>query len=55
MLKLVAEGLTNGEMAEKLFASKGTVETHRQNIIAKTQATNTAALIRLAAGRGLIS
>ena len=55
VLKLVAEGLTNGEIAEKLFASKRTVETHRQNIIAKTQATNTAALIRLAAGRGLIS
>ena len=55
VLKLIAEGLTNGEIAEKLFASKRTVETHRQNIIAKTQAKNTAAPIRLAVGRGLIS
>ena len=55
VLKLIAEGLTNGEIAEKLFTSKRTVETHRQNIIAKTQAKNTAALIRLAVSQGLIS
>ena len=55
VLALVADGLTNAEIAEHLFTSKRTVETHRQNIIAKTQATNTAAFIRLAAGRGLIS
>ena len=55
VLKLIAEGLTNGEIADKLFTSKRTIETHRQNIIAKTQAKNTAALIKLAVGRGLIS
>lgn len=55
VLKLIAEGLTNGEISEKLFTSKRTIETHRQNIIAKTQAKNTAALIRLAVSRGLIS
>ena len=54
VLKLIAEGLTNGEIAEKLFTSKRTIETHRQNIIAKTQAKNTAALIKLAVSRGLI-
>ena len=31
------------------------LETHRQNIVAKTQAKNTAALIKLAVSRGLIS
>ena len=55
VLKLIAEGLTNGEIAARLFTSKRTIETHRQNIIAKTQAKNTAALIKLAVGRGLIS
>ena len=55
VLKLIAEGLTNSEISDKLFTSKRTIETHRQNIIAKTQAKNTAALIKLAVGRGLIS
>jgi DNA-binding NarL/FixJ family response regulator len=55
VLKLIAEGLTNSEIADKLFTSKRTIETHRQNIIGKTQAKNTAALIKLAVSRGLIS
>jgi DNA-binding NarL/FixJ family response regulator len=55
VLKLIAEGLTNAEISDKLFTSKRTIETHRQNIIAKTQAKNTAALIKLAVSRGLIS
>ncbi|MFD1468499.1 response regulator [Hymenobacter caeli] len=55
VLKLIAEGLTNNEIADKLFTSKRTVETHRQNIIGKTRAKNTAALIKMAISRGLIS
>jgi len=55
VLKLIAEGLTNSEISDQLFTSKRTIETHRQNIIAKTQAKNTAALIKLAVSRGLIS
>ncbi|TGD81579.1 response regulator [Hymenobacter wooponensis] len=54
VLRLIAEGLTNAEIADKLFTSKRTVETHRQNIIEKTQAKNTAALIRYAMSQGLI-
>lgn len=55
ILRLLAEGLTTGEMAEKLFTSKRTVETHRQNILEKTQTKNTAALIRLAMTQGLLA
>ena len=54
VLKLIAEGLTNAEIADQLFASKRTIETHRQNIIEKTNAKNTAALIRYAMSHGLI-
>ena len=54
VLQLIAEGLTNAEIADKLFTSKRTIETHRQNIIEKTQTRNTAALIRYAMGAGMI-
>jgi DNA-binding NarL/FixJ family response regulator len=54
VLKLIAEGLTNAEIADKLFTSKRTIETHRQNIIEKTQAKNTAALIKYAMETGLL-
>jgi DNA-binding NarL/FixJ family response regulator len=55
VLQLVASGLTNAEIADKLFTSKRTVETHRQNILEKTGAKNTAALVRYAVGRGWLS
>ena len=54
VLALVADGLTNAEIAEHLFTSKRTVETHRQNIMDKTQTRNTATLIKLAARQGLL-
>ncbi|MCC2547303.1 response regulator transcription factor [Hymenobacter sp. BT175] len=54
VLRLIAEGLTNAEIADKLFTSKRTIETHRQNIIEKTQAKNTAALIKYAMNEGII-
>ena len=55
ILKLIADGLTNAEIADKIFTSKRTVETHRQNIIEKTKAKNTAALIKYAIGKGIIN
>ncbi|GAA4013490.1 response regulator transcription factor [Hymenobacter fastidiosus] len=55
VLQLIAEGLTNAEMADKLFTSRRTIETHRQNIIEKTQAKNTAALVKYALNQGLIA
>jgi DNA-binding NarL/FixJ family response regulator len=54
VLSLVAEGFTNAEIAGRLFTSKRTIETHRQNIMEKTQTRNTAALIKLAARQGLL-
>lgn len=54
VLKLIAEGMTNAEIADKLFTSKRTIESHRQNIIEKTQVKNTAALIKYALNNGLI-
>jgi DNA-binding NarL/FixJ family response regulator len=45
VLKLIAEGYTAEKIADKIFTSRRTVETHRQNILEKTKAKNTANLI----------
>jgi DNA-binding NarL/FixJ family response regulator len=55
VLGLIAEGLTNAEIAEKLFTSKRTVEGHRLNLMNKTNSKNSAALIKFAVLNGLIS
>ncbi|MFD1467783.1 response regulator [Hymenobacter caeli] len=55
VLQLLADGLTTNQIAARLFTSTRTVETHRQNILEKTQTKNTAALIRLAVIEGLLS
>lgn len=55
MLKLITDGLTKAEIAEKLFTSKRTIDSHRQPIIEKTQAKNTAALVKYALSRGIIN
>ena len=54
VLALIADGLTNSEIADKLFISTTTVDTHRKNLLSKFQAKNTATLIRLAAHFQLI-
>jgi len=48
VLGLIAEGLTNPQIAEKIFVSVTTVDTHRKNLIMKLEAKNTADLVRLA-------
>lgn len=50
----IAEGLTNNQIAAKLFVSPSTVDTHRKNMLTKLQVNNTAALIRLAVENGLV-
>ena len=54
VLKLIAEGLTNQEIADKLFVSVSTVDSHRKNLISKLHAKNTAALVRTALETKLI-
>lgn len=54
VLELIAEGMTNQEIAEKLFISATTVDTHRKNLMLKFQAKNVAALINLASKAGLV-
>lgn len=45
VLGLIMRGLTNQEIADKLFIGYETVRSHRKNILDKTGAKNTAALI----------
>jgi DNA-binding NarL/FixJ family response regulator len=47
VLELIANGLTNNEMAERLFISASTIDTHRKNLLAKFGARNTASLIKI--------
>lgn len=54
VLQLIAEGLINKEIAEKLFISTTTVDTHRNSLLSKFDVKNTANLIRLAAQFNLI-
>lgn len=48
VLQLIADGMTNNEMAKKLFVSVATIDTHRKHLLEKFNAKNTASLIRIA-------
>ncbi|MEN8119737.1 MAG: response regulator transcription factor [Bacteroidota bacterium] len=48
VLKLISEGLTYKEIAEKLFISARTVETHRNNILEKLNLNNNIELVKYA-------
>lgn len=54
ILAEAAKGLTTNQMAEKLFISPHTVESHRKNLIEKFQTTNLSSVIKLAIEYGLI-
>lgn len=53
ILRLIAQELTNNEIAERLFISMYTVETHRKNLIRKIGVKNTAGLVKYAMQQGL--
>jgi two-component system response regulator NreC len=54
VLRLVAQGHTNRQIADKLTLSVRTVESHRANLMAKLQAHSRVELVRYAAGHGLL-
>ena len=48
VLRLICKEYSNAEIAEKLFLSVSTVETHRKNLIAKLGVNNTVGLVKFA-------
>ena len=54
VLQLIAQEYTNIEIAEKLYISRRTVDTHRRNLLQKLGAKNSIGLIRFAYNNGLI-
>ena len=54
ILSLIADGLTNHEIANRLFISCSTVDSHRKNLLLKFNAKNTAILIKTAVSNGII-
>jgi DNA-binding NarL/FixJ family response regulator len=54
VLELIAEGLTNQEIAAKLFLTSTTIDSHRRNMLRKFNVRNMAALIKIAVSNHLI-
>lgn len=54
MLKLIVEGLTNTEIAERIFLSPETIRGYRKNLLLKLGAKNTAVLVKIAIEHKLI-
>ena len=54
VLKLIAQEFSNSEIAEKLYISIRTVDTHRRNLLEKLGAKNTAGLVKFAIQKGLV-
>jgi DNA-binding NarL/FixJ family response regulator len=54
VLRLISQEFSNGEIAEKLFISIRTVDTHRRNLLEKLQVKNTAGLVKYAIEEKLI-
>ncbi len=55
ILRLIALGHTNGEIAKQLFLSVRTVESHRGHIQQKLRRTSRAELVRYALDKGLVA
>jgi two-component system, NarL family, response regulator NreC len=55
VLRLIALGHTNAEIAEQLYLSVRTVETHRAHIQQKLRVSSRAELVRYALQRGLVT
>lgn len=55
VLQLAAEGFTSTEVAQKLFISPRTAETHRANLMRKLGLTSQTDLVRFAIRKGIIA
>lgn len=55
IIKLIAEGYTNGQIAELIHLSTHTVNTHRKNIMAKLGVKNTAGIVMYAVKTNVVS
>lgn len=54
IMRLIVNEYTNQEIAEELYISKRTVDTHRTNMLKKTDSKNTAGLVRFALRNDLV-
>ncbi len=55
ILHLICQELTMKEIGEKLFLSEQTIQTHRKNLMKKTQAKNAVGLVKFAFQNGIAS
>lgn len=54
LLRLIVDGYTNPEIAEKMFLSVETINNYRKKLLCKLNARNTAVLVRVALERKLV-
>lgn len=54
VLELISQEYTSKEVAQKLYISKNTAETHRKNLLSKMGVKNSAGLIRRAFELGIL-
>ncbi len=54
IVKLISEEYNNAQIADKLFISERTVETHRKNILRKTNTHNVLGLVKFAMDNGIV-
>jgi two-component system, NarL family, nitrate/nitrite response regulator NarL len=54
ILKLLVQELTTRQIADRLFISERTIDSHRKNLLRKTNSKNTVGLIKFAYSRNLL-
>jgi DNA-binding NarL/FixJ family response regulator len=54
VLQMIADGFTNPQIADKLFVSQSTVDSHRKSVMTKLNVKNTAALLKFCVEHELI-
>jgi len=54
ILRLISDGFTSVQIAEKLFVSRHTIETYRKNLLLKFEAKNVSELVKIAVTEGFV-